>query len=488
MRKGTELKRWLCAPGVSCALLAASAAAWSSGRASAGDCAVGAGTRLIAPDLAAFDLFGQAVAIDGDTMVVGAWNDETPIVSGSAYVYQRQAGVWQFVTKLLPPDGAAFDRFGWSVDIDADTIAIGADSDDAPQVDRGSVYVFVRVAGAWQFQQKLTALGGIGGDRLGTSVSVKGDTLIAGAPGNDEQGPNAGGAFVFVRSGAVWTEEALLSDPNAIGGENFGAAVAVDGDLALAGANLSDVAGVNAGAVIPFSRSAGVWTPEAPLSAAPLLSAGDQFGISLALAGDAAIVGAPFSNAGGTDTGRAFFYRRTSGAWGLIDTLRSPTPANNDQFGISVALSADAAVVGLLFGDTGGVDSGGAMVFLREENVFAFSGALSAPEVSTVDQFGISVAISTEAIAVGASQDDAGAANSGAAFVFALNCGGLPGDMNCDGVVSVGDISGFVLALTDPAGYAAAFPSCDINNADVNNDTIVSVGDIGPFVQLLTGG
>ncbi len=155
--------------------------------------------KLLAGDGAISDIFGWSVSIDGDTALIGArFDDDNGSDSGSAYVFTLSGGVWAQQAKLLPADGAADDRFGFSVSLSADTALIGAPRDDDNGSGSGSAYVFTRSAGVWTQQAKLLPSDGVASDQFGWSVSIDGDTALVGAPNDDYNGlPEAGSAYVF---------------------------------------------------------------------------------------------------------------------------------------------------------------------------------------------------------------------------------------------------------------------------------------------------
>ncbi|HVM55185.1 MAG TPA: hypothetical protein VM262_18515, partial [Acidimicrobiales bacterium] len=187
--------------------------------------------KLTAADAAGGDRFGVAVAVSGDTAVVGANAADTPAGSnvGSAYVFVRSAGTWALQAKLTATDAAAVDNFGISVAISGDTAVVGAYLDSTlAGSNAGSAYVFVRSAGTWAQQQKLTAADAAAGDRFGISVAVSGDTAVVGAYLDDAPaGMDSGSAYVFVRSAGTWAQQQKLAASDADAGDRFGIAVAV---------------------------------------------------------------------------------------------------------------------------------------------------------------------------------------------------------------------------------------------------------------------
>ncbi|GMV84090.1 MAG: hypothetical protein AMXMBFR7_52740 [Planctomycetota bacterium] len=203
---------------------------------------------MTASDAAAFDWFGWSVALSGDTALMGAPHDDDGVGdSGSAYIFVRNAGVWSQQAKLTASDAAASDLFGHSVSVSGDTALIGAYKDDDGGTDSGSAYVFVRNAGAWSQQAKLTAWDPAADDRFGWSVALCEDTALVGAYLDDDGGSASGAAYVFVHSAGAWSQQAKLTAMDAAPSDNFGWSVAITGDTALVGAYLDDDGGSASG-------------------------------------------------------------------------------------------------------------------------------------------------------------------------------------------------------------------------------------------------
>jgi len=207
--------------------------------------------KLTATDGAASDFFGHAVAVDAGTIVVGAyWDDDKGDYSGSAYVFTRTGGTWTQQAKLVPADGTADDWFGSSVAVDGDTVVVGAHLDDDKGIDSGSVYVFVRTGATWTQQAKLTAADGAADDRFGWAVAVDADTIVVGAYGDDDKGIDSGSVYVFTRTGGTWTQQAKLTAPDGAANDYFGRAVAVDAGTIVVGVEYDDDdKGTNSGSV-----------------------------------------------------------------------------------------------------------------------------------------------------------------------------------------------------------------------------------------------
>ena len=359
--------------------------------------------KLTASDGVGNDSFGYAVALSGDTALVGAYGDDG---KGSAYVFVRSGTIWSQQAKLTASDRAAADYFGWSVALSGDTALVGAHWGDNA---KGSAYVFVRSGATWSQQAKLTA--SENSQFFGISVALSGDTALVGAHYN---GSGLGAAYVFVRSGATWSQQAKLTASDGIAPDFFGISVALSGDTALVGADGDDV-GINTdqGSAYVFVRSGAAWSQQAKLTASDGAFY-DQFGHSVALSGDTALVGAW---GGGTYRGSAYVFVRSGATWSRQAMLTAPDSWSYDQFGRSVALSGDTALVGAMTNDVGAYsDQGAAYVFARsgatwshqEEKVTASDGTYS-------DYLGISVALSGDTALVGAFGDDN---MRGSAYVF----------------------------------------------------------------------
>ena len=210
--------------------------------------------QLFGSDTALGDHFGEAVAIDGDFLVIGAHaDDDMGSFSGSAYVFARQGLEWIEHAKLVADDGALFDAFGLAVTISGDYVAVGALADDDDGGGSGAVYVFARNGETWVQQAKLTALDASAGDAFGVSVAMDGDLLVVGAHRVDDAGEDSGAAYVFRRVGSTWSQEAKLTPDDADESDFFGEAVAISGDTVIVGAARDDAA-KNAGAAYVFVR------------------------------------------------------------------------------------------------------------------------------------------------------------------------------------------------------------------------------------------
>jgi uncharacterized repeat protein (TIGR01451 family) len=381
--------------------------------------------KLVASDGVATAQFGTSVSLDGDTAVVGANGDDPPGLpnAGSAYVFLRSGTVWSEQQKLLVSDGAPEDRLGYSVSISGDTVVAGARLDDVlGSLDAGSADVFVRSGTAWSEQQKLVAtVSGAAFELFGTSVSISGDTAVIGAERDATAGGmDAGAAYVFVRSGTAWSEQQKLMASDGGAGHFFGGSVSISGDTLVVGARLAPSPGGSAGAAYVFTRSGTTWTEQQKLVASDGAS-GDFFGASVSVSGNTIVVGAERdANAGGFEAGAAYVFVRAGTTWTQQQKLVASDGADFDDFGFSVALDGDRAVVGALQDDNpGGFAAGSAYVFERAGTVWTQQQKLLASDGAAFDFFGYSVSVSGTTVLVGAYADDtSGETDAGSAYVF----------------------------------------------------------------------
>ena len=322
--------------------------------------------KLVASDGEAGDWFGVAVSIDGDTVLIGAqWDDDNGGHSGSAYVFHRTGTIWTQEAKLLASDGEAGDHFGQSVSLSGGNALIGAYYDDDKGVDSGSAYVFTRYGTTWTQEAKLLASDGAAGDTFGNRVSIAGNTAIIGAPMDDDNGENSGSVYVFTYTGSTWTQQQKILATDGAPGDLFGFSVSIDGNTALIGAFYNDNNGVNSGSAYVFTRIGTSWVQQQKLIASDG-KASDNFGYSVSLAGDTALIGAHGVDDNGHDSGSAYVFTRTGTTWTQEAKLLASDGAAEDWFGVDVSLSGHTALIGAPLDDDNGYNSGSAYVFTKE--------------------------------------------------------------------------------------------------------------------------
>ncbi len=324
-------------------------------------------SKLLASDGSAFDRFGYSVAISGDRIVVGAQTDtnDNGFASGSVYVYEPDGeGGWT-ESKITASDGAGNDRFGRSVAVSGDRIVVGAFQNDDDGVGSGSAYVFEPDGTGGWLEAKLTASDGgdYGSEWFGWSVAVSGERIVVSAYlDSNENGTNSGSAYLFEPDGAGGWAETKLTASDGSAFDRFGYSVAISGDRIVVGAAEDDGTGFNSGSVYVYeSDGAGGWaeTKLAALDGA----AEDLFGWSVAISGDWIVVGAPFDDDNDADSGSVYVYESDGvGGWAATK-LAALDSALGDSFGWSVAISGDRMVVGAYLDDDNGTSSGSAYVF-----------------------------------------------------------------------------------------------------------------------------
>jgi hypothetical protein len=375
--------------------------------------------KLVANDPASQDLFGFGVAVDGDTAVIGAYShDGSATDAGAAYVFVRSGDTWVEQDKLLASDGASWDWFGRAVALAGDTALIGAIGDDDTAYDSGAVYVFMRSGETWIEQGKLLASDGAAGDYFGSAVALVGDTALVAANLHDGSAPNAGAAYVFVRSGDTWVEQDKLLASDGAGQDNFGQSVAVYGDTAVIGANLHDGSAPDAGAAYVFVRSGDTWVEQDKLLASDGVEQ-DQFGEAVAVYGDTAVIGAYSHDGSAPDAGAAYVFVRIGDTWVEQGKLLASDGSSWDYFGDAVALAGDTAVIGAGYG-YGNVDwSGTAYLFVRSGDTWVEQDKLLASDGAGQDNFGRAVALAGDTAVIGAY-------GSGAAYIFSLLSSATP--------------------------------------------------------------
>jgi len=269
-----------------------------------------------APDAKPGDAFGQSIALTENHLVIGApRNDALGLDSGAAYIYQRENDTWHFQTKITASDGAAEDLFGISVAIDGNTILVGADLHDEKAEDAGAVYVYAYDDNQWKQEAKLTASDGGKTDIFGVRVAISKNTALISARRDDIEGMgiDAGSAYIFVREGGIWTQRAKLTSPDGQADDRFGRGVALDGDTAIISAMNHDANGSNTGALYVYKNGADGWRYTSKLLAKSSMP-DDRFGWNVGLSDGVAIIGTPLHDAKGKESGAVYIQDLNSNA------------------------------------------------------------------------------------------------------------------------------------------------------------------------------
>ncbi|MEY3230805.1 MAG: hypothetical protein RL689_894, partial [Planctomycetota bacterium] len=455
---------------------------------------------IVASDGLTSDGLGNAVAIDGDTVIVAASNARVSGNNGrgAVYVFVRSGAVWLQQAKLVAADGAAGDAFGASVAIDGDTVVVGAATDDLAAADAGSAYVFTRSGNIWTQRQKLTASDPGANALFGSSVAIDGSDLVVGAPGASVGGARRGAAYGFARSGNAWAQQVKFVDPAGAVDDRFGTSVALAGDRILVGAPGDDVgSSVDQGSVCSFVG----WSGACVKILDAFGTAGDLLGGSLAgRGGYAGFRGQPVAFAAGRARGSAVAFEvdGSTGAATAVARLAPPASGAGDRGEATVAFHGDQIVVGLRNDDIGAAaDRGSAWVFnlcpgawnvyLTGDQQLAIDGAADG-QGQGGDAAGSAVAIDGDLMAVGVPNDSvAGQAARGTVRVLVRDQGQwvhratlqAPAPAAGDRFGAAVSVSGRRIAVGAPgrnAGQGAAFVYVS-DAASIVLDQIFVAGD-----------
>jgi len=406
--------------------------------------------KSVASDRAAGDEFGCSVAISGDYAVVGSWFDDedengqnTIDAAGSVYIFQKSGSTWQQIQKIVASDRDVNDHFGYSVAISGNYIFVGApyENEDAngqnTKDDAGSVYVFQNNSGNWEETQKIAASNRMSGDFFGCSIATSGNYMFLGAKNQNYDGNNenfmnnAGAAYIFYNNSGTWEEVKKVAAPDRESGAAFGTFVSISGNYAIVGApsETKDVNGENpldyAGAAYVFYNESGNWQFVQKLTASDR-QAHDNFGCTGSVSDVEAIIGARSRN---YLTGAAYCFHNTNESW-VQQQIMLPSDANDSEFGYSVSISGDFAIIGARNGKTDASGNnvlsyaGAAYIIRNNSGTWEHVQKLVASDRAAEDYFGLSTAISNNCAIIGAQFEDEDALGtntlnlSGSAYIF----------------------------------------------------------------------
>ncbi|WP_116107487.1 PKD domain-containing protein [Lewinella sp. IMCC34191] len=440
--------------------------------------------KLYAVDGGSGDRFGSNVDISGDLAIVGASRanrTSTNLFSGQAYLFQRTSAdsdQWQQIAELNVEDGDRGPKSGSGVAIDGDVAAVSWVRYDANRQPFSGIYVFSRDAGGpgqWGQVATLFSPNLHGDDVFGQSLDVSGDLIIVGAPGDSINDLRAGSAYLFSRDAGGpdnWGQIAKFTTPDPADYDGFGVSVAISGDKAIVGALNNSDEGLQAGFACIFHRNADgfdQWGLVTKLTA-PDPVYPNYFGRSVAISGDLVIVADDLDDESGTDAGAAYVFARNQGGtdlWGQVAKLIPESRVNQGGFGYDVSISDSVAIVAAPFDNALGPYTGLAYVYHRNAggpDRWSSVGKLMAADASAEQYFGRSLALSNDQVIIGAANDDENGENSGAAYIFA----------------GQGDCS---LTLSTPATVSETCPGASDGSISVQ-----ATGTSGPKLSyLLTG-
>jgi len=437
--------------------------------------------KLVASDGAANNHFGYSVAVDDIYAIVGARDaDYNGVDSGAAYIFKYVGMNWVEQQKLLPSDGQAGDRFAQSVSIDGDYAVVGTYSSGTV----GSAYVFKRVGDIWTQQQKLLAADGASGDRFGGPVCIQGDYIVVGAHTHDDSGrSDVGAVYVFLRVGDTWAQEQKLLAADGETEDEFGSSACIDDEYIVVGAAMDEKSSPNHGAAYVFKHVGPSWVQEQKLIAFDGES-NDQFGSSASIDSDKIIIGAFMDDKSSPNHGAAYIFTRSGSTWTHEQKLIAADGADDDEFGVRVAINGDIVLVTAGKDDDKGSNSGSLYVFKFAEASWAEEQKITASDGASGDWFGYGLDFDGYTAIIGALQDDDTGFDSGSAYIFKRNVSVICGDLNFDGSINIADLT-YIVAYLFSGGPE---PIPDICVADVNNDGGINIADLTYLVAYLFGG
>jgi len=402
-----------------------------------------------ADDAQAGDQLGWSIDVGAELIVVGAWNDDdNGPNSGSVYVFDRMSGA--IVAKLLASDGSEGDVFGVSIAIGGGLIVVGARNTDEVGSNSGSAYLFDARTGVELF--KLVADDAANEDRFGRAVGIDGGVVAVGSPLDDDGGASSGAVYLFDVSNGQQIAKIIAADGSA--GDRFGFALAMDQGELVVGAYHDQENGVESGSVYVFDIPTRVQTQKiVPVDGTD----NGVFGRTIDVVGGKIVIGA---------ADKAYLYDATSGEK-LFDLIASDDVSGAD-FGNSVSIDERFAVVGASFSSELGFGSGSAYVF--DVGNGTQHAKLVKSDGEGLDFFGISVGVRDQVIGVGALGDD----GVGSSSVFDFQC---PADLSGDGELNFFDVSAFLELFAEQSP-----------EADFNGDTRFNFFDVSAFLEEFAAG
>ena len=317
------------------------------------------------------------------------------------------------IDKVTAADGSTTDSFGLSAAVDGDTAVIGAVWDDDHGFNSGSAYVFVRSGGAWVQQAKLLAPDGAANDNFGRSAGISGDTIVIGAQNDDDHGTDSGSANIFVRTGNTWTWQAKLTASDGASLDRLGWQIDISGDTVVASSHRDDDHGTDSGSAYVFVRAPdGTWFQQAKLTASDAAPA-DEFGHAVAISGDTILIGAYKNDDAGSSSGAAYvFVRGGHDIWTEQAKLTASNANTGYHFARFLDLDGDTALIGSPF--YWPLNYGSAYIFVRQGDEWTEQTMVTARVPRTQEWFGSAVAISGDTAVVGSffiNDDDPGTAH-----------------------------------------------------------------------------
>lgn len=376
-----------------------------------GDCTASANISeynpVAADDGLAGDKLGTSVAVSGNFAIAGApYDDNNSVDQGAAYVYYYDGSNWVQQQKLTAIDGAAGDNFGSSVSISGNYIVVGVPGDDtSPYVNVGSVYIFFYNGNTWVQQQKIIPSGSTGNDQAGNSVCIDGNRLIVGAYQADVivANDNRGAAYIYQYNGLNWgfIQKLTASDGNLH--DWFGYSVSIEGNKAVVGAFQDDGAQQDQGSAYIFSFNVTTWVEYQKLNSSNAAAFG-HFGCSVSISGNWVIIGAPdeITPYGNAD-GATYCYYFNGALWVMQQRITADDQSNAAaNFGVSVIISGNYAIIGADHFFVSGEDRGAAHIYQNIGGGWKPLQKITDPGGLAGDDFGFSCGLDDKRFLIGA--------------------------------------------------------------------------------------
>ncbi len=382
-----------------------------------------AGEDWHASDPGAVNWFGYSVATADGLHFAGApLENRVGPQTGAAYLMDT-GPLGGLETKVMPIVRQTGQRFGWDVDLNADTLVIGAPGQSSMV---GQAYVYERVGSSWVQVMTLNGLPGHAGDGFGTSVAISGDRILVGAPGDNQNGSQAGAVYAFRRGTSVWVLDEVLRSPFTGPGDQFGFALDMDGDRAVIGAFSANTHIYNEGAAYVFHWDGLAYRQEAELWA-PAPRPNAMFARSVAILGDRIAVGATEDHVSDLRTGSVTLYSRDKRGWNHEDRVQAPGSEIGNAFGYALALRPEGLVVGAPQATKDGVRGGAAYIFHPLGPNWHFTEELEPKVPAQAGDFtGVSVDLAQDGTLIGAMRSDTPLYDAGTVYSFAPNEMNLP--------------------------------------------------------------
>jgi FG-GAP repeat/LVIVD repeat len=340
--------------------------------------------------------FGISVSISGNYAIVGTNRDKEPV-----RIYQYNGSSWVFMQKITDATGSVGDQFGHSVSISGNYAIVGARYDGVgANVNQGSASIYQLSGGTWVLMNKITYINGAANDQFGTSVSISGNYVIVGTPFDDVAGNvDQGSASIYQLNAGMWAYMQTIAEAAVSPGDHFGFSVSISGNYLIVGANEDDIgANVNQGSATIYRYNGATWVFAQKITDDTGTTT-DNFGYSVSISGNYAIIGAIYDdyyNGVVTNIGQgsASIYRFNGITFIKEQKLINTNGAENDHFGCSVSISGNYAFVGAYEDDVNlGLNQGAASIYLSVGNGWGRLQYCTDPLGDNSERFGHSVAI-----------------------------------------------------------------------------------------------